>query len=221
MKLPIEPVIHLLHATPQATLATHSVQLPGYPYATTIPHVCDPQHRPLLLVSALAEHTKNLLADPRVCLALVDAHAGEVQATARLSLTGDAEQFSPDPALLARYLRFQPDAEHYLQLDFIFLRIQPRRIRYIAGLGRMGWIEAADWAALDSLAPAAEAELLARAEADLPVGIDLLGIDRYGVDYRRASQHNSQRERFVFAAAPLSDAALANEVPRLAQLLTH
>lgn len=217
MKLPLEPVLHLLHAAPHATLATHSAQLPGYPYATTVPNVLDQHHRPLLLVSALAEHTKNLLADPRVSLALVDAEAGEVQAAARLSLTGDAEAFTPDAHLLARYLRFQPDAEQYLQLDFIFFRIVPKRIRYIAGVGRMGWIEAPAWGELKPLDPRAEIDWLARAADDLPAGIELLGIDRYGVDYRR----DTRRQRLDFAAAPQSDADLALQLPNLAQLLRH
>lgn len=217
MKLPLEPVLHLLHAAPLATLATHSVQMPGYPYATAVPNVLDQHHRPLLLVSALAEHTKNLLADPRISLALIDADAGEVPAAARLSLTGDAEAFTPDAHLMARYLRFEPAAEDYLQLDFIFFRIVPKRLRYIAGVGRMGWIEAPAWAELDGLDPVAESELLARAAAHLPAGISLLGIDRYGVDYRRGPR----RERLDFAAAPLTDENLALQLPNLAQLLRH
>ncbi|HET6720946.1 MAG TPA: pyridoxamine 5'-phosphate oxidase family protein [Rhodocyclaceae bacterium] len=217
MKLPLEPVLHLIHAAPHATLATHSAQLPGYPYATTVPNVLDQHHRPLLLVSALAEHTKNLLADSRVSLALVDAAASEVQAAARLSLTGDAEPFTPDAQLLARYLRFEPAAEQYLQLDFTFFRIVPKRIRYIAGVGRMGWIEAPAWGELDALEPRAEADWLARAAEHRPAGIELLGIDRYGVDYRR----DTRRQRLDFAAAPLADADLALQLAQLAQLLKH
>lgn len=212
MKLPLEPVIHLLHSAPHATLATHSAQMPGYPYITVIPRVLDQHHCPLLLVSGLAEHTKNLLADPRVSVSMVESNAPDVQAAARLTLVGDAERFSPDAALRARYQRFHPEAEQYLQLDFIFFRIVPKRIRYIAGVGKMGWIEHERWAALPPLAPADETPLLALAEAGLPADIEVLGIDRYGIDYRRGGR----AARWAWPGAAESAADLAAQVAAFA-----
>ena len=138
-----EPVINLLHLAEFSTLATQSQQLPGYPYATAVPNVLDENHRPLLLISRLAEHTKNLLADPRVSLSLVEPGTANVQTAARITLLGDAQQFQPDDLLKTRYLRYIPDAAQYLELDFMFFRVNPRRIRFIAGIGKMGWLEAA------------------------------------------------------------------------------
>jgi putative heme iron utilization protein len=62
----VEHAIHLLHEAAYGTLATHSAILPGYPYATVVPYVPDETQRPVVCLSALAEHTKNLLADSRV-----------------------------------------------------------------------------------------------------------------------------------------------------------
>jgi hypothetical protein len=184
MKLAVAPAINLLHETSYSTLATQSVQLSGYPYATVVPNVLDEYHRPLLLVSALAEHTKNLLADPRVSLSLVEPGATNVQTAARITLLGDAEWFEPDVLLKARYLRYLPDAGQYLELDFMFFRIIPKRARFIAGVGKMGWLDAAEWASVSSLSLARECTLVEIAQRAAPTGIRILGVDCYGIDYK-------------------------------------
>ncbi len=192
MKLAIEPAINLLHGAAYGTLATQSTQLPGYPYATLIPNVVDEYHRPLLLVSALAEHTRNLLADPRVSLSLLEPGAADVQAAARLTLLGDAERFEPGALLKARYQRYLPDAEQYLQLDFMFFRVIPRRLRHIGGIGRMGWLDAENLAAAPSLSLDAENTLLESAQAAAARGIAILGIDCFGIDYQSAGIRRRQ-----------------------------
>ena len=193
MKLAIEPALQLLHGATYSTLATQSVQLPGYPYATVVPNVLDEHHRPLLLISALAEHTKNLLADSRVSLSLLEPDAGNVQTASRITLLGDAERFEPDALLKARYLRYLPDAEQYLQLDFMFFRIVVQRLRHIAGIGRMGWLAAGELGAARSLPLELEKTLLEVAQPALPAGVSLLGIDAYGIDF----SSNGLRQRHV------------------------
>lgn len=183
MKLVVEPVINLLHQAACSTLATQSAQLPGYPYATVVPNVLDECHRPLLLVSALAEHTKNLLADHRISLSLLESGTANVQTAARITLLGDAEPFDPAELLTARYLRYLPDAAQYLELDFMFFRVNPKRVRFIAGVGKMGWLEAAQWAAVPSLSLAREGALVEIAQRAAPTGIRILGVDGYGIDY--------------------------------------
>lgn len=192
MKLAIEPAINLLHGAAYSTLATQSTQLPGYPYATLIPNVLDECHRPLLLISALAEHTRNLLADPRVSLSLLEPGAADVQTAARLTLLGDVERFAPSALLKARYLRYRPDAERYLQLDFMFFRILPKRLRHIAGIGRMGWLEAEDLAAAPSLSLDGENTLLESAQTAAAKGIAILGVDCFGIDYQSAGIRSRQ-----------------------------
>ena len=184
MKPAVESVIDVLHGATYGTLATQSARLPGYPYATVVPNVLDECHRPLLLVSALAEHTRNLLVDPRLSLSLLEPNCTNVQTAARLTLIGDAEPFEPGDQLQARYLRYQPDAEQYLQLDFMFFRIVPRRLRSIAGLGRMGWLEADDFSRLPSLSLETENRLLDSVRRALPEGISILGIDCYGIEFQ-------------------------------------
>lgn len=210
MKLELAPVLNLLHSAPASTLATQSIQMPGYPYATVVPNVLDEQHRPILLISALAEHTKNLLADPKVSISVNESGITNVQDGQRLTLVGDAERFEPDQALITRYLRYVPAAEQYLTLDFMFFRIIPKRLRYIGGVGKMGWVEAEDFDTATSLSLADEAALLAEAESVVPRNVTVLGIDGYGIDYVA----DGFRDRQVLEAGKLKDAVLAT-VPKL------
>jgi len=205
MRISTPHAVHLLHAAPFATLATQAINFPGHPYATPVPNVPDAAHCPLLLVSALAEHTKNLLADPKVSLSYVEPRSTDVQAAARLTLVGDAERLDPDDALVERYLRYQPDSAHYLELDFMFFRVVPKRLRFIEGIGRMGWIEAADWSLLPALDADSERAALQELTGRLPDGVTVLGIDTFGIDLRRGEQ----RARHAFGEPWASPAVLA------------
>lgn len=158
-------------------------------------------NHPLLLVSALAEHTRNLLADPRLSLSLLEPNCTNVQTAARLTLIGDAEPFDAGDLLQARYMRYIPDAEQYFQLDFMFFRIIPKRLRSIAGLGRMGWLEADDFSMLPSLSLKTENRLLDSVQWPLPEGITILGIDCYGIDY----QADGLRRRQSFGEAAVRE----------------
>ncbi|PXX41769.1 HugZ family protein [Aquitalea magnusonii] len=191
MKIPSSVALQLMHGSHYATLASHSIQLPGYPYATVLPYVLDQAHRPLLLISALAEHTRNLLADGRCSLSIVADGVSDVQAGARLTLLADAQRIEPEPALLQRFCRYQAAAADLLQLDFMFFRLQPLRLRYIGGVGRMGWLEAPELDGWPQLSLIDEAALLRQAEvAD---GIQLLGLDALGADYRVADGPGHRR----------------------------
>lgn len=207
MNLPRDPAIHLVHEVRAATLATHSGQVPGYPYATAVPCVVDATHCPLFYVSALAEHTKNLLADQRASLSVIRSDCGSVQAAERLTLVGDVVRFEPSSDDLARYLRYQPSARQYLELDFLFFRLIPKRVRYIAGVGKMGWIEADAWPHLPALTPAEETALIQTLGANLAPGIRLLGIDCFGLDYEVQGRPLRQRFADVLAPETLGEAA--------------
>lgn len=214
MKIDPASAIRLLHCTSHAVLATNSTQMPGYPYATAVPLVVDEAQRPLLLISALAEHTRNLLADGRASLAVSEPGPANIQNAARLTLVGRFEPFQPPPETVARYLRYQPDAEQYLQLDFMFFRMSIERTRYIGGVGRMGWLERADWQAVVQLAAADEAPLLTEAARHIPTGIELIGLDAYGLDYAA----NGVRARQEFATDGTA-AQVAGYLPAMVRAL--
>ncbi len=209
MQIAPAPVIHLLHEATHAILATQSTQMPGYPYGTAVPLVVDAAQQPWLLISSLAEHTRNLLADSRASLAVVEPGSANVQDAARATLLGRIEAAEPGPALRQRYLRYQPEAGQYLQLDFRFFRLQVERIRFIGGVGRMGWLDAADWTAAATLDAELETRLLARWPATATG--HLLGLDRLGIDYETAG--GRRRRRFD---KPLDDSEIADQLDALA-----
>jgi putative heme iron utilization protein len=60
----------------------------GYPFGSLVPYVLDHDGRPIILVSRLAEHTKNIEADARVSLLAHDA----VEARASLVALADASR---------------------------------------------------------------------------------------------------------------------------------
>ncbi len=211
MRIPPEAVLTLLHTCTFGTLATHSVQVPGFPYATVLPYVLDSQHRPLLCISALAEHTKNVLADPRVSLSVVQPGAEDVQDVARLTLVATIERIEPDPALLARYLRYQPKTAELLALDFMFFRLQPLRVRYIGGVGRMGWLSDREWAELPALPGDVEENFLRETSAVIGGRVRILSADCFGIDY----EIRGQRHRQCFPDAPLTVQRFAVAAPRI------
>lgn len=130
-----------LHVTHSGVLSTISARLEGYPFGSIAPFVLDHDGNPLILISTIAEHTKNIQADPRVSLIAFDPASGDMQAGARLTLVGDATQAPKDDALRARYLRYFPQAEGYFNMhDFQFYRIAVRQARYIGGFGKIHWI---------------------------------------------------------------------------------
>lgn len=194
MKPNLDTAIHLLHTVAFGTLATHSLQLQGYPFATALPFVPDEQHCPVFLISGLAEHTKNLVADCRASFLVSASNDASVLTGSRMTLVGDAVRIDAPQELVARYVRYQPDAEQYLSLgDFAFFRLTPRRVRYIAGFGHMGWIEEADWAQAQVLSLFDEVAGLRELTGSHPPGIRLLGLDCYGADIERQGKRDRVR----------------------------
>jgi putative heme iron utilization protein len=198
MKIHFDTVIQLMHKTSYGVLATQSTQVAGYPFASILPFILDEQHCPVFLISSLAEHTKNVLADHRASLLVSSPDGHNVLTGARLTVVGDATRFEASQELVARYLRYQPDAKQYLELgDFAFFRLTPKRARYVAGFGEMGWIEEVEWANAAVLSLIDEAKFC---QEILPMGIRLLGLDCYGVDIER----QGKRERQQFPNAPVT-----------------
>jgi heme iron utilization protein len=185
LNIPAHAPLHLLHQAAIGTLATHARQPQGYPYPTVLPFAPDARHRPTILISRLAEHTRNLHTDPRAGFLIVHAPDGDVLNGQRITLVGAFEQVEPERPVIQRYLRYHPDAERYLVLgDFSFWVMSIERMRYIGGFGAMGWLMANE---LDPLEPVGFDEENALIEfferhPRRPANVRLLGADRYGAD---------------------------------------
>lgn len=141
-------------------MATQSLKFPGYPYVSALPFCTDQRGRIVVLISHLAEHTRNAEQDGRAGF-LVSPTGPEMQEQARVSQIGDLAPVE-DPALAARYLRFFPDAAQYLQIGgFRFFRMEPKSLRYIAGFGRIHTVSGENYVAPDLPIASAEEDILA------------------------------------------------------------
>lgn len=215
---------NFLRSRHNAILSTHSAKYAGYPFGSVAPFVLDQAGQPLLLISTIAEHTKNLIADCKASL-LVFAEADDLQANARLTLIGDVEQTDKsDPFLRARYLRYFPSAEQYFTAhDFYFYRMHIRQARYIAGFGSMSWMNGEELQSAPSRLAAQEAGILEHMNADhgdsliaycrhvhgiQPDSAEMIGIDSDGFDVRAHEQTDSRILRFSFDQ-PITDAQSA------------
>ncbi len=81
----------------------------GDPYCSLVNVATAADGAPLLLLSRLALHTKNILADPRVSLMIDERKPGDPLEGARVMLIGRAEA-TGNPEARRRYLDRQPEA---------------------------------------------------------------------------------------------------------------
>jgi len=202
MKLDPREARHILRQCDFAALATHSAKLPGYPFISHVPLALDGAGRPLMLLSSLAEHTRNLAADPHASLMV--ALPGEEtqdgpQAQPRLTLVGELRPAEVDASSRERYLRYHPDAATYLGFgDFRFYRLEVQAVRLVAGFARAGWIAPAEWAGRP-LAEGEEARLVERIQNRAPSASLILGVDWEGMD---ACVPAGSRRRFIWKHEP-------------------
>jgi putative heme iron utilization protein len=142
MNNPADLARHLLDTLDRATMATTMAD--GSPYASLVLLAMAADGTPLLLLSDLAEHTRNLAGEPRAAL-LLDGTAGldEPLTGPRLTLLGRVVR-STDQADAEQYLARHPGASLYAGFaDFRFHRLVVERVHLVAGFGRIHWLDAA------------------------------------------------------------------------------
>ncbi len=229
LKDPAAAARRLLQRERQGSLATLSQHRAGYPFGSVAPYALSPRGEPILVLSGLAQHTKNVLADPRASLLVQDsaglAAGADVQAHGRVTLLG---QVAPVPAvalpgLRARYLARHPEAARTAAgHDFRFYSLAIEEARFIGGFGKICWIAASALLldpAQDPLAKASagicahmngdHAEALAlycRALRGLSgEAARMLAVDAHGFDVEQGPAERREQVRFDFAR-PLATA---------------
>ena len=148
----------------------------GDPYCSLVNVASHPDGSPILLISRLAVHTRNILADPRVSLMLDERVEGDPLEGARIMLSGRAEQAEGADLEIARrrYLNAHPSAETFADFkDFSYFRISLSGAHLVAGFGRIVDL-APEWFLTDI----SDAGALLEAEQD--------AIDHMNADHRDA-----------------------------------
>lgn len=213
----------LLRALRKGVLSTLSVQFPGHPFGSALPYAVDPVGRPLLLVSDLALHTRNMRENPHVSLC---AHQDDVLSGARVTIVGTATIVDDDEAARTRYFTIFPDALAYAAFgDFHLFRIEPAGGHYVGGFADIRTFDRESYLVKPCALNEREADIVAHMNADhvpalrdfcqhfhrLEVSdVEMLTIDCDGFDVR--GDDKVLRMEFV---DPVSDAGAAR-----AQLVT-
>jgi len=236
----IERARGLLRGVSYGALATVD-RTDGAPMATLVAVATDRDGSPLLLLSDLAEHAKNLAVDTRASL-LIDGTAGLAERLTgpRLTVVGRVEPATGD-ASVARYRLRHPDSAALSEFaDFRLYRLVLARAHQVAGFGRIDRLDGADLVVPPKLVAelaALEAGAIAHMEADHRDALRLLagaaadeevalgGIDADGIDLLASGRpirvdfaHRlSQASDLRAAMAALTTAARqqAAEIPRI------
>src|SRR6188508_2094255 len=111
---PFDPKLAAKKLLRQARSGALATLMPssGDPYCSLVNVATAADGAPLMLISRLAVHTKNILADPRVSLMLDERKAGDPLQGARVMLMGSAAKTESADAR-RRYLARQPEAEAF------------------------------------------------------------------------------------------------------------
>jgi putative heme iron utilization protein len=134
----------------------------GGPFASLVNVATMPTGEPILLLSRLAVHTRNLDRDARASLLLIapGGETGDPLAGARLTISGKVV-VDRDPTLRRRFLGRHQEAALYADFDdFAFYRLKARSAHLVAGFGRI-----VDFAPADLLTDCSDCTKLLEAEA--------------------------------------------------------
>lgn len=198
---------NLVRSKEKAVLATVMRETEGDPYASLVLTASDHQGNPLIYISDLAEHTKNIWENKRA--SMLFEHTGGLNdplSGARVTLQGTMEE-TEDPIICERFFRRHEQSRSYGKAHKFFLyRLNVERTHLIAGFGRIHWIDAKDAlydiSAIEDLA-ASEERIVTHMNEDHQDSIDLIannllskegegwkmiGIDPEGFDMRLRDQ---------------------------------
>jgi heme iron utilization protein len=214
----------LVAQTAVGTLATLSDD--GSPWASLVSYAALPDGSPVLFVSTLAEHGRNLVRDARASLVVAETPSGnDPLANGRVTLAGRVVQPEGEREATARaaYLAAVPTAKYYADFkDFSLYVLEVDRVRWVGGYGRMDSADAQAYANAEA-DPVGDARgaighlnddhadallLMAQALGGYPdaTAATCTGADRYGLDLQVSTPRGSAPARVGFAE-PVTEAS--------------
>ena len=233
---PAEEARTLMAGSNAGVLATLTVE--GDPWGSLVSYGLLPDGGPVLCVSTLAEHGRNLAADPRASLvAAAPIDPAYPVSGGRVTVAGRARRPDGDEAAAARaaHLAAVPSAELYVDFsDFSLWVLGVERVRWVGGYGRMASADAADYAEAepDPVAGAAAGAiahlnadhadaLLAMARAFTgytdATAASCTGADRYGLDLMLTTPRGRAPARVGYAEPITSPGGLRAATVELAR----
>lgn len=144
----VDAVRRLLAAEKIGVLSTLSLRRPGWPCGTLVPYALAASGEPLFLLSALAQHTRNVNTDPRATLLVHDAAraARDPRVATRATFTGHVVRVGAQAEADARrrYLERHPDASALFALDFALYALELVEVQLVAGFGAAAFFSRAE-----------------------------------------------------------------------------
>jgi putative heme iron utilization protein len=218
---PAEEARTIVASTVTGTLATLSDD--GTPWASLVTFGTLPNGSPVLCLSTLAEHARNLENNRQASLMVADpSHKGDALAGGRVTLAGrvvHGDEFSDEKAAREAHLEAVPSAAMYADFnDFSFWILEVDRVRWVGGYGRMDSATGEDYATAepDPVQPQA-ADAVAHLNLDHPDALLIMAqafgqypdateakcttADRYGLDLAVVTPDGKKATRVSFAEA--------------------
>jgi heme iron utilization protein len=145
-----ETLVRSLFASERsAILCTAHAAEHGWPFGSIVPYAMLDNGDLCVFLSDISEHCKNLLADARATVFVADPSVRDnPQSGARHAMMVRARQpeGEEETAIEAIYFARFPEAKRMRSAHgFKVWLLACHRIRWIAGYGGMGWIEAEQW----------------------------------------------------------------------------
>jgi len=183
------------------SLSTLSRKQPGFPFGSVMPYGLGELGRPIFLISTMAMHTQNLLADSRASLLVTRPDAsGDPLGASRVTVIGNVLAVPQPEVAEARrlYLERYANSKYWVDFeDFSFCRMDVVDVYYVGGFGVMGWVSVSEYevAQPDPLADAA-GEILQHMNADHKDALILLARVFAGIESQEAAMTSVDRLGF-------------------------
>src|SRR5215831_9030988 len=193
----------LLLGSSFGVLSTISLDVPGYPFGSVTPFCLDENGLPIIYISYIAQHTRNIMADPKVSLTVVEenSNSDDVQARGRVTCIANGRQVdesAENGSVSPRYFRYFPSSRQYERThDFAFFRLELVRIRFIGGFGQIFWIDPTEFTAKNPFSPVQELQIVQHMNNDHAgalkrycggVAATMVGIDSDGFDVLKSGR---------------------------------
>ena len=216
----------LLAGAFHGVLSTHSLELSGYPFGSVVPYALDQEGQPLMLLSHLSQHTKNIDADPRCGLTVMQPGTGDVQQRARLSAVGDVAAVDATDDVERFFACFPQTRPYFEQLGFRFYRLRALRFHWNGGFATARWFAPDRIVRTNPLPREVQARIISHMNQDhadvlrryvgeavnpgADTAVMMVGIDAEGIDLRTADRlHRVELPRAIATAEEAREVLVA------------
>ena len=124
------------------TVATLCTPYEGTPFGSLTPYVLDAEGNPVVFLSDLAVHTKNLKKRPECSLMVVQVKEKDLFNSPRMTFVGKMAKVGRTDDLKKAYLKRHPNAETFIDFeDFNFYRMEASKLYYVGEFGDIRWVK--------------------------------------------------------------------------------